>query len=147
MNLDQYPLGRNQDFLEYTFYSKGPYGNIEKRIRFKKISNDPNVYNLAFGNLDLATGKISDMATTNNKDTDKVLATVAAAVVAFFRNYPDAMVLAEGSTLSRTRLYRMRVAANLSEIQSEFLIYGLLEGKWELFAKNKPYQALLIDRI
>lgn len=146
MNLDQYPLARNQDFLEYTFYSIGPHGNIEKRIRFKKISNDPNVYNLAFGDLDLTTDKISDTATTNNKDTDRVLATVAAAVVAFFRNYPDAMVVAEGSTLSRTRLYRMRIAENLSEIQSEFQIYGLLEGKWELFAKNKPYQALLIGR-
>jgi len=68
-----------------------------------------------------------------------VLATVASAVTAFFGQYPNTMVVAEGSTLSRTRLYRMRIAANLSEIQEVFRIYGLLEEGWELFVRNKPY--------
>jgi len=33
----------------------------------------------------------------------------------------------------------MRIAANLSEIQEVFRIYGLLEEGWELFVRNKPY--------
>jgi hypothetical protein len=147
VNLDQYPFTSNREFLEFTFYSEGPHGNIEKRIRFKKIYGHRSVYNLAFGDLDPATGEISDSITTDNKDTDKVLATVASAVTAFFGQYPDTMVVAEGSTLSRTRLYRMRIAANLTEIQEEFQIYGLLEEGWELFVRNKPYLALLVERI
>ncbi|HMI64472.1 MAG TPA: hypothetical protein VK517_00440 [Cyclobacteriaceae bacterium] len=84
MNLVQYPFTSNREFLEFTFYSEGPHGNIEKRIRFKKIYGHHNAYNLAFGDLDPKTGEISDSITTDNKDTDKVLATVASANCLFW---------------------------------------------------------------
>jgi len=147
VNLVQYPFTSNREFLEFTFYSEGPHGNIEKRIRFKKIYGHHNAYNLAFGDLDPKTGEISDSITTDNKDTDKVLPTVASAVTAFFGQYPNTMVVAEGSTLSRTRLYRMRIAANLSEIQEVFRIYGLLEEMGTFCKKQTLPIALLVERI
>ena len=84
MNLARYPFGSSQDFLEYEFSSEGPNGRIEKRIRFAQVSSKPKIFNVAFGDLDLATGLISDKNISNNKDTDKILATVAASVITFF---------------------------------------------------------------
>jgi hypothetical protein len=147
LTLDQYPFVHSSDFLEYQFYSEGPKGKIEKRILFEQVSNKPKVYNLAFGDLDPATGKISDIDITDNKDMDKILSTVASSVIAFTINHPGTMVVAQGSTASRTRLYQMRVAANLKDIQLLFRVYGLFNEKWELFVKNKPYKAFLVERI
>ena len=57
------------------------------------------------------------------------------------------LVMAEGSTPSRTRLYRMRVAANLNKIPDKLRVNGLLEGKWESFVANKPYTVLLVKPV
>lgn len=51
------------------------------------------------------------------------------------------------STAARTRLYQMRIAANLDEIQRDFRVYGLYRGKWQLFIKDTPYHAVLAERI
>lgn len=136
MNIEHYTLSVNATYLDYEFESDGPKGKIIKRIRLRKINDKPNVYNLSFGDFNPATGQISDTTTTNNKDTDKILSTVASAVGVFFRHYPDAFVIAEGSTPSRTRLYRMRVASNLCKIEKEFRVYGLLGDKWEPLSRT-----------
>lgn len=147
VNLDRYTYYSNTTFLEYRFHSDGPKGTIEKCIRLTQVSVDPNVYNLAFGDLDLATGRINDASVTDNKDRDKILSTIAACVMNFCERYPGAMVVAQGSTSARTRLYQMRISANLDEIQRHFLVYGLYRGKWELFLRNRPYKAILAVRI
>lgn len=143
VNVNQYILSANATFLDYEFASEGVKGKITKRIQFRKVNDNPSVYNLSLGDFEPTTGTVSDITTTNNKDTDMVLRTVAAAVILFSHHYPDAFVMAEGSTPSRARLYRMRVSANLSEITKQFSVYGLLQGKWEPFSKNKPYSVLL----
>lgn len=107
MQLPRYPYKTNSAFLDYEFTSKGPKGSIKKVIRFTQI--DRLVYNLGFGDLHEETGKISDTIVTNNNDSRIVLATVAATIHDFTIHYPNAMVIAKGSTHSRTRLYRMGI--------------------------------------
>lgn len=68
--------------------------------------NLPNLYNLAFGDLNLITGQLDDKVIIDNGDSKKVLASVVAAVYAFTGSYPDTWVYATGSTDTRTRLCR-----------------------------------------
>jgi hypothetical protein len=46
-------------------------------------TNLKDLYNLAFGDKNLDTGDLNDLAISNNGDSEKVLATVVAAVYAF----------------------------------------------------------------
>jgi hypothetical protein len=103
-------------------------------------------YNLDFGDKDLQTGEIDDLVISDNGDSQKVLATVAATVYAFTDKYPDAWIYATGSTKSRTRLYRIGLTNNLLEITEDFELYGLKEGEWQAFAKGIEYDAFLVRR-
>jgi hypothetical protein len=64
-----------------------------------------------FGDLDEETGEISDAIVTNNEDTRKVLATVAATATDFTNKFPDMWVFAKGTTHSRNRLYRRGITS------------------------------------
>lgn len=92
MKLPKYQLKSGEGLSSYEFTSIGVRGNIIKRIQFTLI-NKENIYNLAFGDKNLLTGEIDDFAISNNGDTEKVLATVAGAVYAFFDKNPEAWVL------------------------------------------------------
>jgi len=107
-----------------------------------------NVYNLAFGDYDEKTISINDLSITNNGDSLKVLATVASTVYAFTDKYPNAWIFATGSTLVRTRLYRMGITNNLEEIKEDFKVYGLtIEGNdWDEFIAGEDYDAFLITK-
>lgn len=108
MKRPKYTLKAEQDLTVFEFVSEGSKGRIPKLIVFME-TNLKDFYNLAFGDKDENTGKIDDSVVTNNNDTEKVLATVAAAVLAFTDKYPEAWVYATGSSTSRTRLYRMGI--------------------------------------
>jgi hypothetical protein len=144
MHLPIYKYKTNASFLDYEFISEGPKGNIIKVIRFTQI--DHFVFNLAFGDLDEVTGEISDITVTNNDDSRKVLATVAATVYDFTNQYPGSLVVAKGSTLSRTRLYRMGITNYWEQIRVDFEVYGLKDGNWEAFTERRDYEAFLIRR-
>lgn len=144
MQLPRYQYKTNAAFLDYEFVSKGPKGSIKKVVRFTQI--DGHIFNLGFGDLDEETGEISDTIVTNNNDSRIVLATVAATVHDFTVNYPNAVVIAKGSTHSRTRLYRMGITNHWKEISTNFEVYGLKDGDWELFAERRDYEAFLIHR-
>src|SRR5688572_24188442 len=139
MHLSRYIYKTNESFLDYEFTSTGPRGYIRKIVRFTLIGN--NVFNLAFGDLDEQTGEISDTVVTNNNDSRKVLATVAATVHDFTLKYPGALIIAKGRSHSRTRLYRMGITNNLEEIRKDFELYGLKEEQWEIFEQGKDYIA------
>src|SRR5688572_9959597 len=99
MNLDHYDFDTKSNFLSFEFYSSGPKGKIKKIIQFKKIiasgaQND--IYNLAFGDYNETEDKIDDLVISNNKDSEKVLATIAEAVVSFTDEYPEALVFCAG---------------------------------------------------
>ncbi len=95
-----------------------------------------DVYNLAFGDYDEETESINDTVVTNNNDSQKVLATVASTLYVFTDKHPNVWIFAKGSNQTRTRLYRMGIAANLEEIIEDFEVYGLIEDDWEKFEKR-----------
>ena len=140
-----YDISTSQDFQTFEFVSIGQKGNITKVVRYSEISIK-GYYNLGFGDTDPITGLLSDLTVTNNGDSQKVLATVAATLYAFTDNYPGVTVIATGSTQARTRLYRMGITNNLKDIEKDFFIFGLTEKGWEPFHKNIHYGAFLVRR-
>ena len=145
MKLPRYPLSADDQLTTFEFISEGPNGRIVKLIQLTP-TNLKDFYNLAFGDKDLETGEIDDLAISNNNDSEKVLATVVATVYAFTDKNPEVWVYATGSTATRTRLYRMGIAKHLLNIQSNFDVFGELEDKWESFKKGKDYLGFLVKR-
>ena len=131
--------------MYFEFFSIGPKGQIKKIIEFSE-TNVKDVYNLAFGDFDEKTEQTSDKVVTNNGDSLKVLATVASSVYAFTEKRLEACVFATGSTVVRTRLYRMGLTNNLVEISKDFDVYGLREDQWEDFLISDDYEAFLVKR-
>jgi hypothetical protein len=105
----RYEASASQCLKTFEFVSKGPRGKVTKVVRYSEI-NIKRFYNLGFGDEDPVTGYVSDTSVTNNNDSQKVLATVAATLYLFMEAHPDATVIATGSTEARRRLYRMGIA-------------------------------------
>lgn len=112
-----------------------------KVIQFTEITSD--VYNLAFGDLNPDTGQVSDTAVSDNRDSEKVLATVVATVYTFCQQHPAAWVYAEGSTYARTRLYQMSLNRFQAEIVEQFDLYGQYAAEWQKFQKDVTYTAFI----
>ncbi|WP_288426095.1 hypothetical protein [uncultured Spirosoma sp.] len=145
MNLERYPLKAEDSLTVFEFISEGPNGLVHKLIQFQPTSYS-KVYNLAFGDKNEATGEIDDLAVSNNRDTEKVLATVVAALYAFFDKYPDAYVYATGSTSARTRLYRMGITRFYEEITRDFELYGQIGDEFVDFRVGVEYAGFLALR-
>lgn len=149
MNFEKYKvLFSSQDACEFMFTSSGPKGDIKKIVQYTPTI-DENIYNLAFGDY-LPDGSIDDKVTNDNRDRDKILATVASTVYEFTSFHSDKMVFFAGSTLERTRLYRMALTINLKELSKDFYLHGvtLKNGLYlvESFEKGKTYDGFLIKR-
>ena len=145
MRNQQYQLEFSKAFTMYQFVSIGPKGEIAKLIKYTETGK-ANVYNLGFGDKIGNTEDFDDEIISNNEDSIRVLATVAASVYLFTDNYPNAYIFATGSTSSRTRLYQIGIADNLKEIEEGFYVWGEYNKKWEIFQKNKNYTAFLVTR-
>lgn len=61
---DHYRIFSSSDFTTFEFESVGPKGVIAKVVRYREI-NIKGIYNLGFGDKDLRTGRVSDLAITN----------------------------------------------------------------------------------
>jgi len=142
---NHYKVNTSSDFQTFEFISVGPKGDITKVVRYSEI-NVKGYYNLGFGDKDHVTGYLSDLSVTNNGDSNRVLATVAATLYAFTDYHPDATVIATGSTQARTRLYRMGITNNIKAIEKDFIVLGLTDKNWENFQKNITYGAFLVRR-
>lgn len=145
MKLPKYPLASSDKLMTFEFISEGSNGLIHKLVRFQP-TNLKDVYNLAFGDKDSETGDIDDIVISNNGDSEKVLATVAATVYAFTDKYPNAWIYATGSTKARTRLYRMGITKFLSEVKGDFEVLGQTSDDWESFKKNVEYDGFLVRK-
>lgn len=136
------------NFLEYEFVSEGPKGFITKIIQFTQTDN-PDIFNLSFGNK-LANGELDDSAIDDNKDRNKILATVASNVRVFTDKHPQKWVFFTGSTPQRTRLYKMAISLNYFELALNFEIFGVqndIEGfVIEPFDKKVNYFGFLIRK-
>lgn len=145
MNLDKYSTIATDEYKFFEFYSEGPKGRIRKVVIYRKpIGGHGSIFNLAFGDWDEEHQSLNDRVASNNNDRQKILATVASTVLEFFRHYSDAVVYAEGSTPSRTRLYQMGISANLSEITQWLEVYGFRLGNWERFRLGRNYEAFAV---
>jgi|ERR1051326_6316791 hypothetical protein len=142
MKLPRYPLKAGRRLTTFEFISEGPKGKIPKLIQFTP-TNIEDIFNLSFGDKH-PEGELDDTIISNNGDSEKVLATVVAAVYAFTHKYKDKWVYASGSTRSRTRLYRIGIAKHLASAKKDFDIYGVTGEDWELFRKNQDYEAFLV---
>ncbi len=145
MSFEQYDLKADDIFMSFEFVSEGPKGKIVKWIQYMPMGEE-GIFNLAFGDKNFDTGEIDDTIVTDNKDREKVLATVVASVFTFTTYYPHAWVYIEGSTESRTRLYRMAISIYFEEMAPYFRIFGYLDKDWVTFKKEQNYTAFLIKR-
>jgi hypothetical protein len=85
MQIEKYALKAESSLTVFEFISEGPKGAIRKLIQFQE-TNEVGLFNLAFGDANETTGEIDDLAISNNGDSEKVLATVVAALYAFLIN-------------------------------------------------------------
>ena len=145
MKVEKYHLKSASEFTRYEFVSEGPKGIIKKLIEFQD-TNNPDVFNLAFGDFNPETQEIDDLSVSNNGDTDKVLGTVISAVYAFFNEYPDAYVYATGSTNARTRLYRMGITKFYEQMEKDFYLYGQIGEDFVEFQIGTEYDGFLAQR-
>lgn len=145
MELPRYPIKSDESSMIFEFTSHGPKGSIKKIVKFSE-TNLKGIFNIASGDRNGSTGEIDDTSISNNGDSQLVLATVVSTVYTFTDNYPCSWVFAMGSTKSRTRLYRMGINKYLSEIKSDFHLFGLKGEGWELFNNGVSYEAFLATR-
>jgi hypothetical protein len=143
MNQSKYTVITDDPHL-YLFFSEGPRGTITKAVLYSQV--EENLFNLGFGNWNEKLREVDDSTRSNNGDRDKILATVAFTTLDFTNQFPNALIVAEGSTPARTRLYQMGIASNLMEINEIFEIYGFLAGRTERFERGRNYEAFLIKR-
>lgn len=142
---NRYESNASAGSTTFEFVSVGPKGSVTKIVRYTEI-NLKNFYNLGCGDKDELTGHVSDTQVTNNGDSQKVLATVAATLYVFTNAYPSATVIATGSTEARTRLYRMGIANNLEAVERDFIVLGLAAEGWQSFERGASYSAFLVRR-
>lgn len=147
MNIERYEYVIAESLIDFEFESDGPKGKIKKIVSFSPYNSDGITYfNLAFGDLVKETGKLNDVVISDNKDTMKILSTIAAVVLEFTQHFPDIFVYAKGSTPARTRLYQMGLSSNWNEIDPQMQVFGFVDGGWEIFKKNVNYEAFLAKR-
>ncbi|MBK9737093.1 MAG: hypothetical protein IPO92_19920 [Saprospiraceae bacterium] len=123
MIAEKYDFISVEDDDYFEFVSIGPKGEITKVVQFILIDQERSIYNLGLGDKNPATNEIIDNVATNNKDTDKILATIGQIGRQFLERKPDAAVLFEGNSKSRNRLYRMGISKYLYDISKNFAIF------------------------
>lgn len=138
MHLDSYALDVGESGQVFEFASEGPRGRIEKLVVFTEMQL-PEVYNLGFGDKSHLDEEFDDLVRSDNGDTQKVLATVVRAVVAFLDLHPRAIVYACGSTPARTRLYQMGISRHLDAILRHVEVQGRRGDQWEPFERGREY--------
>jgi hypothetical protein len=146
MNQESYSFRKEPDIFYYEFFSEGPNGKILKVVQFQQISATEDIYNLGFGDFNEQIGDIDDLSISNNLDTQKVLTTVAKTVVDFMQQHPKAIVMARGSTPSRTRLYQMGISQFWTEIEKMFEVRGFNRGRWEPYERGENFESFFIVR-
>ena len=115
MRNERYGVKISNATMTFDFISEGPRGSIKKRVEYKQMGEN-QVYNLAFGDVIEETNVLDDKVISDNKDSKKVLTTVASTIYTFIGKYPSAAIYAEGSNLARTRLYRIGISNNFEEL-------------------------------
>ncbi|MCL2098563.1 MAG: hypothetical protein FWH23_07400 [Bacteroidales bacterium] len=141
-NIDRYEIFADSSF-DYYFFSEGPNGKIKKQVCFRE-TDLKNYYQLNFG--DVIEGNIKEDVVSDNKDTDKVIATISWILFRFVQQSPSRHVRFSGLTVSRKRLICRWMSQNYDKIIQYAHIYGYRQDKWEKFYPNRYYGAILIKK-
>jgi hypothetical protein len=146
---EKYDFIGSDEGTYFEFISYGPNGNIIKAVQFILINPIEQTYSLGLGDRDPITNHIDDEVISDNKDTIKVLSTIAEIGRQFLETYPNAIIVFEGNSHSKNRLYRMGINSNLDEIEKKYRIFGLKEQNltWERFSKKTDYIGFTISKI
>ena len=145
MENPKYEFESTSNSTTFEFISEGPKGRILKLVKYDEYGNS-GTFNLGFGDKMGNTNRFDDKIISDNQDSKVILATVAATLFEFTEKYPDAVITATGSSLARTRLYRIAISNALDEITKNFSILGFLNETWEPFKPNRDYSLFLITR-
>ena len=143
MQYPSYPFQQSEDATQFFFESIGPKGVIQKAVVFTLLY-EPNIYNLALGDINSITGDIDDQIVTDNSDTPTVLATIYRVSLYYLTINPTHRLYVEGNTPTRNRLYRMAISHAWEELSTHFVMFGLCQGSWERFSFNRPYESFLL---
>lgn len=145
MQSEFYPFESDDARLYFEFLSISPKQTIPKAVVFSPFPHPSNRFNLALADIK-DDGSLCDVTVSNNHDLDKVIATVANCIVAFFEKYPTAEIYIQGSTPSRMRLYRIIFSREFRIINENYEIYGTLSRITEPFVSNKDYSSFLLKQ-
>lgn len=143
MKQPYYTFKTNPTQLTFTFESISYDKSIQKIVIYTPFYENDEVYNLAFGDI-ISDGEFDDEAVSNNKDANKILATVIQTILVFFETYPTKTVFLTGSTPARTRLYQIIINREASMLSEQFDIKGIRNGLSEVVVPNIKYDAFLI---
>ena len=141
MNQPFYSFSVQNEAHRFVFESTGKQ-KLQKVVLFSNTS-EPDLFQLSLADK-LADGSLNFLNVSNNGDFEKVMATVAQILLVFFDRYPTAMVAFTGSTLQRTRLYRIILARELKQISDRFEVKGLTDSSFETFVPNQDYVGFVI---
>jgi hypothetical protein len=119
----------------FVFESEGIQGKIIKIIEFSLLENGE--WNLGFG--DVKDGRIDDSVVSNNQDIVKVLQTVAKAIYEFLQTYPLSIIVINPVDEKRKRLYNTVFQRHFVDIESIFIITGIIKGEKEIYSPQKNY--------
>jgi hypothetical protein len=143
MNTPPYPVTASDEYT-FSFESVSEHKTIRKIIAYQPVQGSQLLYNLALLDQN-EDGTLDDLVVSNNQDMPRILATVIATMGQFFRRNKSAIVLFQGSTPARTRLYRIVIAKNSALFEGTFIVKGLLENKFENFTANRPYEVFSVS--
>lgn len=144
MKSEFYNFHTENNSLSFTFQSISDEKTINKIVIYSKVSDFPEIYNLALGDI-LDNDEVSDLTISNNSDLHKVIATVVQTMLIFFKRYPDNHIYFKGNTPERTRLYRIAISRELNEAKEIFDIYGIIDDILQPFQANHAYESYLVS--
>lgn len=163
--------------IQYTFISEGR-SDIFKVIEYVYVQDflGKRLYNLGFGDYDVKNRVILDGAISNNGDHYRVFNTVLNTIPVFFENYPNAIMLVQGSDSRpefvnnckltctkkcsenecrnsdrRINLYRSYVDRNYDMLVKEYAFLGGQRGvdrhrDIENYQKGKKYDSVFLTK-
>ena len=148
MFLERYEYFQGASSNQFYFWSDGPKGRILKVVSYRFLikADGFHYFNVGFGDLDQKSRKINDLSVSDNKDHEKILATVAATALKFTSHIQKCRLIVKGSTPARIRLYQMKIVAYYDHISELFDIQGETETGFERFSKDKKYLGFRFER-
>lgn len=142
MNQPNYSFSILNQALRFDFLSTGR-SVISKSIIYTKTQT-PELYSLALVD-NYSDGSSDDRSVSNNGDMEKILVTVFHTFSIFFQHYPNSIIAFNGSTPSRTRLYRIALSHELSNINKLYNVWGIVDETYQPFERDKAYLGFLLS--